>query len=68
LNPALLGYVLSGLELLPRATLAKLAREVLAKLVPQIEAATTNTIAHEAEVVAFGAIDSILAKIENAVS
>jgi hypothetical protein len=54
----------SFLSLLPRANLAALAREVLAKLAVQAEGAASNQILHNGEVFIFSDLDALLAKIE----
>jgi hypothetical protein len=62
----ILTYVLSGLDKLPKAALATIARTCLVYLAPAVEAATTNQVLHDAEVFAFSQIDAGLAKIEAA--
>ena len=51
---------------IPRSSVAKVARQLLELMAVRIEEVTTNTIIHEAETVTFGALDALLAKIENA--
>jgi predicted oxidoreductase len=56
-------FITKLLAVLPRAQLAGIARQVLAALALEAEGATTNQILHDGEVVGFGELDALLAKV-----